>query len=118
MKTIKQLFASAGIAALLAFTVTPAFAQSGMMDAEFAHFDGNLTTDLIDPVTVLNTVGDAETAVAIPDLRLNPPSMNTQEWKAYGDQLEVALASGHDGVQNAALRLVIAYSDGEWQLFH
>jgi len=112
MKTLKQILASACVVALFAFTVTPSFAQSMSADAEFAHFDGaDALSSSVDPVSVLNTVGDAQIASAVSELRQNPPSMSGQQWKSYGEQLEIALASDHLGVQNAALRLVIAYSD-------
>jgi len=106
MKTIKNLTATFGIAALLFLVTIPSNAQLSMRDADFAHFDGVETVD-----QVLETVGDADVVNSVAELRLNAPTMSVDDWKLYGEQLENALASDHQGLQNSALRLVIAYSD-------
>lgn len=59
------------------------------------------------------------TAVANPDdddkklLTLPAPAhqMTVEQWHSFGDNLERAIASGHDGLQNGAMRLAIQHSN-------
>ncbi|GMQ81879.1 MAG: hypothetical protein BMS9Abin05_1316 [Rhodothermia bacterium] len=44
-------------------------------------------------------------------LPIKLPALTSLEWSEYGTRLEVALASGHRGLQNSALRLIIAYGE-------
>lgn len=44
-------------------------------------------------------------------LPLRPPTLTRVEWDEFGFRLEVALASGHRGLQNSAMRLIIAYGE-------
>ncbi len=46
-------------------------------------------------------------------LRLEAPAatLSSAQWETFGDNLVRALASGHEGLQNGAMRLAIQYSD-------
>ncbi|MCH8246898.1 MAG: hypothetical protein IH951_10875 [Bacteroidetes bacterium] len=44
-------------------------------------------------------------------LPLKPPALTRLEWDEFGFRLEVALGSGHRGLQNSAMRLIIAYGE-------
>lgn len=112
MKTIKQIVAACCVAAMFFLVTAPASAQFASMDAEFAHFDGADGADSAGgSATILNSVGDAAVAHSLAELRVNKPSLTKAEWKAYGASLEDALATDHQGLQNSALQLIIAYSD-------
>jgi len=106
MKAIKNTVAASGVAALLCLVTVPSNAQLSMADAEFAFHDGVESTEY-----VLNSVGDADVVESVAELKRYTPEMSDSDWQSYGRQLENALASDHQGLQNSALRLVIAYSD-------
>lgn len=53
-------------------------------------------------------VAEMEQSLTHPDIRLQ---MTRAQWDACGDNLEQALASGHAGIQQGALRLLILYAD-------
>ncbi len=106
MKAIKNMVAASGFAAILCLVAVPSNAQLSMADAEFAFHDGVESTEY-----VLNSVGDADVVESVAQLRRHAPEMSDSDWKSYGTQLENALSSDHQGLQNSALRLVIAYSE-------
>ena len=41
----------------------------------------------------------------------NPAAMTKEDWKAYSNKLEEALASHHEGLKFSALRLIIQYGE-------
>ena len=51
---------------------------------------------------------EMERTLSNPDTRLR---MTKAGWDAYSENLEQALASGHEGVQQGALRMIIFYGD-------
>ncbi len=115
MKTIKQLVAACSIAAMFFLVATPASAQFASFDADFAHFDGSDDAASADQTSrILKSIGDdgdIDVAHAVAELRVNKPELTKSEWKAYGERIEDALASDHQGLQNSALQLIIEYSD-------
>jgi len=44
-------------------------------------------------------------------LPLEAPDLSITEWSSFGDRVSLALSSHHRGLQNGAMRLIIAYSD-------
>ena len=41
----------------------------------------------------------------------NPATMTKEDWKAYSNKIEEALASHHDGLKFSALRMIIMYGE-------
>ena len=75
----------------LSITVSPAAAQPSAPDDEVGLVIEAMEQNLTNP-----------------DIRLR---MTREQWDAYGDNLEKALAIDHDGVQQGALRMLILYAD-------
>jgi hypothetical protein len=111
MKTIQHLAPGAKTFAavlLLSFFSISASAAFSPIDSPQVKRDLALisTAEII-----LEAGGDSELARSISLLRENAPVLSATDWKAYGDNLQDALKTGHEGLQNSALRLIVAYGD-------
>ncbi len=71
----------------------------------------------ITPATAQPSVSDEDLGQIIEEMgqRLNQPEVRAhvtrEQWDTFSDNLEQALACGHEGVQQGALRMIIFYGD-------
>lgn len=111
MKTIQHFAPGAKTFAavlLLSFFSIPASAAITSIDPPQTQRDLALIST---PEMILAAGGDSELARSISLLRENAPVLSATDWKAYGNNLQDALKTGHEGLQNSALRLIVAYGD-------
>ncbi len=76
-----------------------------------------LACGAITPATAQPSVSDEDLGQIIEEMgqRLNQPEVRAHvtraQWTTFSDNLEQALACGHEGVQQGALRMIIFYGD-------
>ena len=76
-----------------------------------------LAFSAITPATAQPSVSDEDLGQIIEEMgqRLNQPEVRAhvtrEQWDTFSDNLEKALACGHEGVQQGALRMIIFYGD-------
>ncbi len=88
--TFRRTLAIMTLLLLVFSATTPATAQLATLDEPY---------DLIE---------ELERSLSNPSVRAK---LTTAQWYSYGDRLADALASGHEGVQQGALRMIILYGD-------
>ncbi len=88
--TFRRTLAIMTLLLLVFSATTPVTAQLATLDEPY---------DLIE---------ELEHSLSNPSVRAK---LTTAQWYSYGDRLADALASGHEGVEQGALRMIILYGD-------